>query len=140
MSDIKAPKRVIPIRFSPTDESWLQEHAVAAFGTQAPVQERRRHARFLINHSVTLMVKQGQYSQPVEGITENISLGGLCVRTPFLLPEHVVVRFVIEVRSAFKHKTIRLKGSGRIMWAEANSASDQFKLAIKCSRPMYRGR
>ena len=130
---------VIPIRYRNNDDNWLQGHAVITLGSPQ-AEERRRHSRFLLTSSITLVLKQGTCSQPVDAVTENISLGGILVRVPCPLPEHAKVGFVVDVRGTFQQKGIRLKGTGRVVRLEPGRAPGEFLAAIKCSRPMYQGR
>lgn len=70
----------------------------------------------------------------VDAVTRNISLGGLLLESPCLIPCHTAVEFIITLQSGVISRPVKLKGAGQIVRVEPGRTAEKFAIAVACSQ------
>jgi PilZ domain len=96
----------------------------------------RKYHRFKLEFPVTMKVQSGSEATEFEAVSKNISVGGLLVRSTFMIPCNTPVSFVLSVHGEQAVRPIHLIGEGEIVRAEGEVADATFALAVKCKAPI----
>jgi len=97
-------------------------------------QQEREHRRFRLEFPVCVKFQAANCATEVEAISQNMSIGGLLVKSPSLIPEHTRVTFIISLQGELAGHPIYLAGEGEIVRVESSGAA--FAVAIKCEVPL----
>jgi hypothetical protein len=92
----------------------------------------RNYRRFDLEFPVLLRFQTGSTSLEVEGVSKNVSVGGLLVRSVSPIPPHTSVTFVLSVHGKHALRPVRLFGEGEIVRMEPEEHQTSFVLAVKC--------
>lgn len=91
---------------------------------------QRQHRRFILRHPVRLQYQKDDALFELEGVSNNVSLGGLLLETRKPVPAHCEVSFVLTVQGQRIVPRVRLFGSGQVV--RVVSDGEGFKIAVKC--------
>lgn len=79
-----------------------------------------------------LKVQDGSASAEIEGVSKNVSIGGLLVRSISPIPPHTHVTFILSVHGEQAVRPVRLIGEGKVVRVEPGDHSASFALAVEC--------
>ena len=94
----------------------------------------RRYRRFNLEFPVHLKVQSESFTCDIEGMSMNVSVGGLLVRSTKSVPRNSLVTFMLTVHSEQAVRPIHLLGDGEIVRVE--NQDQNFVLAVKCRTPV----
>jgi len=97
-------------------------------------QLEREHRRFHLGFPVCVKFRAANCATEVEAISQNVSIGGLLVKSLSLIPEQTRVAFIISVQEEWAGRPIYLEGEGEVVRVERSGAA--FAVAIKCKTPI----
>ena len=97
-------------------------------------RQERKHRRFHLECPVCVTFQAAGSVSELETISENVSIGGLLVKSAAMIPEHTPVTFIINVQGEQAVHPICLVGEGKIVRVESSGAA--FAVAIKCEVPI----
>lgn len=92
----------------------------------------RNYRRFDLEFPVLLRFQAESISVEVEGVSKNVSVGGLLVRSVSPIPAHTSVTFVLSVHGKQALRPVRLIGEGEVVRIEREEHQASFALAVKC--------
>src|SRR5208283_2524128 len=104
--------------------------------TQVPDWEGRKHRRFNLECPVRMKFQSGGSAVEVETTSENVSIGGLLVRSPSAIPQHTPVTFIISIQPEQAVHPVYLVGEGEIVRVESE-ADATFAIAVQCETPIH---
>jgi hypothetical protein len=96
----------------------------------------RTYRRFELEFPVRLKFQSGRFTEEVEGVSKNLSIGGLLVRSALPVAQHTLVTFVLSVHGHHSLRRIHLTGGGEIVRVEIAEAEGAFMMAVKCGSPV----
>jgi len=101
-----------------------------------PQVEARRYRRFKLALPVHMKFVSGATGQEIETISENISVGGVLVRSTVLIPQHTAVTLVVDVHGEKALRPVHVVGEGQVARVEKVEAGAAFLIAVECNAPL----
>jgi len=98
------------------------------------VRHGRTHRRFDLQFPVRMRLRSGDTRMEIEGVSKNISIGGLLVRTAFAIPEQTSVSFVISLHGRDAVRPVHLMGEGEVV--RLVEYAGIYLMAVRCSEPI----
>jgi hypothetical protein len=98
--------------------------------------QERKFRRFKLEYVVHVRFPSGNAMAEVDAVTRNISLGGLLLDAPCLIPHRSQVEFTITVRGGSISRPVKLTGTGEVVRVEPGEMADEFWIAVGCSQPI----
>jgi len=95
-------------------------------------QEERKHRRFQLEVPVCLTFQAGNSAVEIETISQNISIGGLLVKSAVMIPVHTPVTFIMSVQVEEAVHPIYLAAEGKVVRAEKSRYAATFVIAVEC--------
>ena len=83
-----------------------------------------------------LKFQAGSNTAEIVGVSKNVSMGGLLVRSAQAIPLHTPVTFVLSVHGKQAVRPVRLMGEGEVVRTETEGAQGSFTVAVKCNSPV----
>ncbi len=105
-------------------------------GPQAQYCEVRKHRRFDLQFPVSLSFPTGEVARELEGITKNVSVGGLLLNTHEELPLRSHVRLTLQVQGPRLRYPVRLLAEGEVVRVETLRTGVEYAVAVKCNAPL----
>jgi len=102
----------------------------------ASLQPKRKHRRFPLQYPVLMKAHFAGSAIELEGISRNVSVGGLLMETSSLIPQHTVVSFVITIRGKHVVRPMQFTGEGKVVRVDTESDKAAFAIAVQCQRPI----
>jgi len=99
-------------------------------------RQERKHRRFHLEYPVCIKFQGTNSATEVDTITQNVSIGGLLVKSAAIIPEHTPVTFIIRVRGNHAVHAIYLAGEGKIVRIENSQDDATFSIAVECRAPI----
>jgi hypothetical protein len=96
----------------------------------------RKYRRFDLRFPVFLSFPVAGAVQELEACTENVSLGGLLLKTDQDIPLGTPVKLTMELRSFNGGRPVHLLGQGEVVRVEPLGADAGYELAIECRQPI----
>src|ERR1700722_16950363 len=96
----------------------------------------RRYRRFNLEFPVRMKVQSRSFAAEIEGVSKNVSVGGLLVRSAGMIPENTLVSFILSVHGERAVRPINLMGEGEVVRVESEDADATFVMAVKCKAPV----
>lgn len=96
----------------------------------------RSYRRFALAFPVRLKYQTESLTAEIETVSQNLSIGGLLVRSVSPVPQHTNVSFVLSVHGRHTVRPIHLQGEGQIVRIECGEAEGTFVMAVKCNTPV----
>jgi PilZ domain len=93
--------------------------------------QMRKYRRFSLECPVRMKVQSDVWPAEVETISKNVSIGGLLVRSPSLIPQNATVIFMMRIQDDEAVRPIHLVGRGQIVRVE-NAPDATFLIALQC--------
>ncbi len=105
------------------------------FHSPTTVWRGRNYRRFELAFPVRLKYQTGSTTTEIDGVSKNISLGGLLVRSASPIPAETAVTFVLSVHAKHALRPVHLMGEGQVIRMEQEEAEEGFAVAVKCNAP-----
>jgi hypothetical protein len=97
----------------------------------------RKFQRFNLSYPVRVKFTSGYSIVEVDAVSRNISIGGLLLESPCLIPCRSPVEFTITLRTGLPNsRLIKLGGAGEVVRLEPGAANDRFGIAVACAEPI----
>ena len=96
----------------------------------------RKYRRFALEFPVRMQFQSGSSNAEIEAVSENVSVGGLLVRSALPIPQHTPVTFVLSVHGKRSVRPVHLVGEGEVVRVEGGDGAATFMMAVKCNAPV----
>ena len=103
---------------------------------QSATLQERKYRRFTLQYPVHLKVHSADLMVEFEATSRNISICGLLLEAPFLIPQHTSVSFTVTVKHNELGRPIQFVGEGRVVRVAPKTEEDVFAMAVECQRPI----
>jgi hypothetical protein len=100
-----------------------------------PSRQERRYRRFKLRYPVHLLFRSGEQISEVDAVSRDVSVGGLLLESPVLIPQRSLVNFIISLR-ARTLRPVELVGEGKVVRVESGESQTEFAVALECKRPI----
>ena len=101
-------------------------------------RQERKFRRFELECPVFVRYPAACTANEVEVVTQNVSIGGLLVKSASAIPEHATVTFIISVQADGVVQPIYLGGEGEIVRVAKSHENGMFAIAVECKAPITR--
>lgn len=98
--------------------------------------QERKYRRFSLKYPVHVKFHSGKAVCEVDGLSRNVSIGGLLLETATLIPQHSAVSFVMTLQGGPLVRPIALASEAKVVRVEPAGADTGFVIALKCKRPI----
>lgn len=98
--------------------------------------KKRRFQRYNLQFPVHLSFPSAGKVRELDGVSRNVSIGGLLLKTADLLPPQTEVSLTIEVKGPRFRRPVRLLGEGQVVRVERSQGEAGFTIAIECKQPI----
>src|SRR5579863_4147741 len=98
--------------------------------------KERRHRRFDLQCSVKLSFPSAGVIRRLDGISKNVSLGGVLVKAGDQIPPRTRVSVAMDVKGLSSRRPLHFLGEGEVVRVERLEAEAGFSIAIECQRPI----
>ena len=95
-------------------------------------QQERKHRRFHLEFPVCVKFQAGNSAVEIETISQNISIGGLLLKSAEMIPVHTPVTFIISVQVEQAVHPIYLTAEGKVVRAENSRHAATFVISVEC--------
>ena len=102
---------------------------------RSPSRQERRYRRFKLRDPVHLVFRSGELVCKVDAVSRNVSIGGLLLECPVLIPQDSAVNFIISLR-ARTLRPVELVGEGKVARMTRSTTGAEFAVALECKQPM----
>jgi hypothetical protein len=96
----------------------------------------RRYRRFKLQYPVRLKIQDYGLMIEFEAVSKNISICGLLLETPSMIPQHTPVSFVVTVEGWDLGRPIQFVGEGKVVRVDPKKDREAFAIAVECARPI----
>jgi PilZ domain len=96
----------------------------------------RKYRRYPLQCNVHLQFRSAGGDSQLDGVTKNVSMGGLLIESDSLIPECGLVTFTMTVAGGQVTRAIELRGEGEVVRVESDARGTGFAIALKCARPI----
>jgi len=96
----------------------------------------RTYRRFNLQFSVCLNFQSEGLVRRLEGVSENVSLGGLLLNTGAEIPLHTKVSLTIDLASPLAAEPLRLIAQGKVVRVEPLVQAHGFAIAVERNHPI----
>lgn len=96
----------------------------------------RKYRRFALEFPVRMKFRSGSATAEIEAVSQNVSVGGLLVRSALPIPQHTPVTFILSVHGKQSVRPVHLMGEGEVVRVEGGEAEVTFMMAVKCDAPV----
>jgi len=107
----------------------LQSHSMAT-------PEKRKYRRFALRYSVHLQFRSAGRDSQLDGVTKNVSMGGLLLESASSIPKRCPVTFTITLVGGQVTRPIELLGEGEVVRVEPQVPGPGFAIALEYARPI----
>ena len=97
--------------------------------------ERREYRRFDLEYPVHILFRLNESLSTIDAVTRNVSVGGLLLEAPTLIPPHIAVAFVMSLQGSML-PAAKLMGEGRVVRVAPCAAEGRFAIAVECDKPI----
>ena len=101
---------------------------------QPSSQKERRHRRFNLQFPVSLSFPSGGQVCELAGISQNVSVRGLLLKSGTLVPPLTRVKLTMNVKGPWSNRMVRLIAKGKVVRVEALGPESGFAIAVECER------
>lgn len=108
----------------------------STLGRSVRYSQARRYRRFHLQFPVCLSFPAGEVARKVDGVSKNVSLGGLLVKTDDVLPISTPVNLTLNVVGRSSRRPILLHAEGEVVRVLELALGAGFEIAVKCTRPI----
>jgi hypothetical protein len=97
---------------------------------------RRRYQRFAFPYRIQVSFGGLGQTTQVDGVTRNVSTGGLLLESAVFIPSSSAVRFTIIAQGDRVFHPMEFTGEGEVVRVETDPSRAAYAIAIKCIRPI----
>ena len=101
-------------------------------------QQERKHRRFHLEFPVCVKFQAGNSAVEIETISQNISIGGLLLKSAEMIPVHAQVTLIISVQVEQAVHPIFLTAEGKVVRSENSRHAATFVIAVECRDAIMR--
>ena len=99
-------------------------------------RQERKYRRFKLRCPVHLTFVSGELASEVDALSRDVSIGGLLLDAPLLIPQNSSLTFVLILRGPPITRPIELAGEGEVVRVEAGGLEARFGIAVKYTSPI----
>jgi len=99
------------------------------------IRQERRYRRFKLKFPVHLLVQYDQGILELDAISRDVSIGGLLLDCPALIPPHSPVNFVISMQSR-SLRALELVVDGTVVRSGTMTLNGNVAVALECNSPI----
>ncbi len=96
----------------------------------------RIYRRFDLEFPVRMRFQSGADRLEIEGVSKNLSIGGLLVRSTLAIPKHTSVSFMICLHASDGVRPVHLMGEGEVVRLIGGEHEGVFLIAVRCDEPV----
>ena len=96
----------------------------------------RKYRRFDLALPVLMTLQSGSTTLEIEGISKNISIGGLLVTSARFISRYTPVTLTVKAYGEKAVRPIHLVGEGEVVRVEKAESEATFVIAVKCKAPV----
>jgi PilZ domain len=96
----------------------------------------RTYRRFDLEFPVRIRFQSGTARLEIEGVSKNLSIGGLLVRATLAIPKHASVSFMICLHASDAVRPVHLMGEGEVVRVGSGEDEGIYLLAVRCNEPV----
>ena len=97
-------------------------------------KKERKYRRFDLQFPVSLTFPAGDQKRELNGVSRNVSVGGLLLSADSQIALDTDVNLTMEVAGPAARRAVRLLGEGRVVRVEPLGAG--FAIAVECRQPL----
>ena len=94
----------------------------------------RAYRRFELQFPVRIKFGYADAPFEVEGVSKNVSIGGLLVRSTTSIPQHTPVSFIVSLHGTDAVRPVHVQGEGKVV--RVRETAGMYLLAIRCNEPV----
>jgi hypothetical protein len=98
--------------------------------------QQRKYRRFSLQYPVHVKFSLGDSVSELQTVSKDVSIGGLLLQAPALIPQHCPVSFTMMVQGRHVARPIELAGQGKVVRVESYGHGTGFGIAVECDRPI----
>ena len=98
--------------------------------------QRRHYHRFPLQYPVRIAFHSGDSLANFETTSENVSKGGILLKSPWMIPLHTTVNLAMSVQGAHVVRPIRLVAEGRTVRLQPDPSNATFSVAVQFTQPV----
>ncbi len=98
--------------------------------------QRRTSPRFPLRYRAYVEYSLDGAESRLECVSKNISLGGVLLEAPALIPLNCALEFVIRAVGERMTRQIEFKGKGEVVRVQPDPPGSGFLIAVKCAEPI----
>jgi hypothetical protein len=95
--------------------------------------QKRTNPRFPLRYKAHVQYTFDGAACHLECVTKNVSLGGVLLESPALIPLNCSLEFVIRAAEVRMLRQIEFNGSGKVVRVEPDPPGSGFWIAVKCA-------
>ena len=99
-------------------------------------RQERKYRRFRVECPVRVKFRAGSFATEVEALSQNVSIGGMLVKSASMIPEDTPVTFILSVQGDDTVHSIYLTGRGKVVRVEISQEDAMFAVAVECKAPI----
>ena len=96
----------------------------------------RSYRRYDLEFPVLLRFQDGGVFAQCEGVSKNLSVGGLLVRSVVPLPLHTPAQFTLIMHGRNAVRPVHIVGEGEVVRVTASVTDGAFLIAVQCKTPV----
>jgi hypothetical protein len=97
---------------------------------------RRRHQRYAFRYRISVKLRGTGHDVQLDGITKNVSAGGVLLESSTRLPKRSLVSFTIVAHRETMIHPIEFTGEGKVVRVEPDPGIAGYAIALKCLQPI----
>ena len=98
--------------------------------------QRRHYHRFALKYPVHVTFHSGESVVEFEAASENVSKGGILLKSPWMIPLHTTVRVAMSVQGTHVVRPIRLVAEGTTVRLQPGPRGETFLVAVQFTHPI----
>lgn len=103
-------------------------------GPPVHISGARKYLRFELQFPVLLSFAVGEMARELEGVSKNVSLGGVLVNTVDEIPLRTKVRLRMDIVRSESMRPVKLSAKGEVVRVELLPSGHGYVVAVKCDR------
>src|SRR5271165_5248170 len=95
-------------------------------------RQERKYRRFELECPVIVRYNTAHTPAEIEVVSQNVSIGGLLIKSASTIPEDMPVTFIITIQAGGGVRPIHLAGEGQIVRVTKSQDNGMFAIAVEC--------
>ncbi len=105
-------------------------------GNGSSDSRERKYRRFKLRYPVRIKFSSGSSSKELQAWSENVSMGGLLLKSDSPIPPQTPISFVMTFRGGQLVRPITMIGKGYVVRVEKEDGPASFTIAVQCKAPI----